>query len=119
MKTTAEHDERMAKMTFASVYPHYVAKIEKKGRTVEELQQVIQWLTEFEEEEVKNLIDEEVTFEMFFQRANLNSRANLITGSICGYRIEEIENPVTRQIRYLDKLVDELAKGKAMEKILR
>ncbi|MEN1759969.1 DUF2200 domain-containing protein [Anoxynatronum sibiricum] len=119
MKTTPEHDGRMAKMTFASVYPHYVAKIEKKGRTVEELQQVIRWLTEFEEEEVKNLIDEEVTFEMFFQRANLNPRANLITGSICGYRIEEIENPVTRQIRYLDKLVDELAKGKAMEKILR
>ncbi|MDW7678224.1 MAG: DUF2200 domain-containing protein [Bacillota bacterium] len=118
MKTTPEHNERMAKMTFASVYPHYVTKIEKKGRTVEELHQVIQWLTEFNEEEMKNLIDEEATFEAF-QRANLNPNAHLIKGSICGYRIEEIENPVTRQVRYLDKLVDELAKGKPMEKILR
>lgn len=118
MKTTPEHDERMAKMTFASVYPHYVIKIEKKGRTVDELHQVIQWLTGFNEEEMKNLLDEEVTFEEFFQRATLNPNATLIKGSICGYRIEEIENPVTRQVRYLDKLVDELAKGKAMEKIL-
>lgn len=119
MKTTPEHNERMAKMTFASVYPHYVIKIESKGRTVEELQQVIQWLTDFNEKEVKALIDEEVTFEEFFQRATLNPNAHLIKGSICGYRIEEIDNPVTRQVRYLDKLVDELAKGKAMEKILR
>lgn len=119
MKTTPEHNERMAKMTFASVYPHYVTKIEKKGRSVEELHQVIQWLTEFNEEEIKKLIDEGVTFEAFFQRANLNPNAHLIKGSICGYRIEEIENPVTRQVRYLDKLVDELAKGKAIEKILR
>jgi hypothetical protein len=119
MKTTPEHEERMAKMTFASVYPHYVVKIEKKGRTVDELHQVIQWLTGFNEKEMKNLIDEEVTFEEFFQRATLNPNATLIKGSICGYRIEEIENPVTRQVRYLDKLVDELAKGKAMEKILR
>ena len=119
MKTTPEHNVRMAKMTFASVYPHYVNKIESKGRTVEELRQVIKWLTDFDEEDVKVLIDEKVTFEEFFQRATLNPNAHLIKGSICGYRIEEIDNPVTRQVRYLDKLVDELAKGKSMEKILR
>jgi hypothetical protein len=116
---TPEHNERMAKMTFASVYPHYVAKVERKGRTIEELHIVIEWLTGFDNKKIKSLIDEKVSFETFFKRAKLNPNANLITGVICGYRIEEIENPITKQVRYLDKLVDELAKGKKMEKILR
>lgn len=119
MKTTPEHDRRIAKMTFASVYPHYVTKVEKKDRTIEELHQVIEWLTGFDDKKLEELIDEKVTFETFFERANLNPNASLITGLICGYRIEEIENPLTRQTRYLDKLVDELAKGRKMEKILR
>lgn len=119
MKTTSDHDERVAKMTFASVYPHYVAKVEKKGRTKEELHQVIEWLTGYNEVVLRNLIDQNVTFESFFKNANLNLNAGLITGTICGYRIEEIENPITKQVRYLDKLVDELAKGKKMEKVLR
>lgn len=119
MKTTPEHDARIAKMTFASVYPHYLTKIEKKGRTKEELGQVIHWLTGFDESMIQVFISEKTTFEMFFKKASLNPHANLITGMICGYRIEEIENPLTRQVRYLDKLVDELAKGKKMEKILR
>ncbi|MEG3658989.1 DUF2200 domain-containing protein [Arenibacter palladensis] len=119
MKTTPEHNERIAKMTFSSVYPHYVTKVEKKGRTKDELHQVIEWLTGFDENKVKELIAEKVTFETFFQRAKLNPNANLITGVICGYRIEEIENTLTQQVRYLDKLVDELAKGRKMEKILR
>ncbi|MDX1767621.1 MAG: DUF2200 domain-containing protein [Arenibacter troitsensis] len=119
MKTTPEHNDRIAKMTFSSVYPHYVTKVEKKGRTKEELQQVIEWLTGFDEDKVKELIAEKVTFETFFQRAKLNPNAHLITGVICGYRIEEIENALTQQVRYLDKLVDELAKGRKMEKILR
>lgn len=119
MKTTPEHDERMAKMTFASVYPHYLAKVERKGRTREELHQVIEWLTGFDDKKLRALIDEKVTFETFFRKAKLNPNAPLITGVICGYRIEEIENPLTRQVRYLDKLVDELAKGRKMEKILR
>ncbi len=119
MKTTPEHDERIAKMTFASVYTHYVTKVESKGRTKKELHQVIEWLTGFDEKKLQTLIKEEVTFETFFKKAKLNSNAKLITGVICGYRIEEIENPLTKQARYLDKLVDELAKGRAMEKILR
>jgi len=119
MKTTAEHDERMAKLTFASVYPHYITKVEKKDRTKQELHQVIEWLTGFDENKLQELIDEKVTFETFFQRAKLNSNANLIKGVICGYRIEEIETPLTKQVRYLDKLVDELAKGRKMDKILR
>lgn len=119
MNTTPEHDERIAKMTFSSVYPHYVTKVEKKGRTKEELHQVIEWLTGFDEKKLQELIDEKVTFETFFQRATLNPNAQLITGVICGYRVEEIENPLTQQTRYLDKLVDELAKGRKMEKILR
>ncbi len=119
MKTTVEHNERIAKMTFAEVYPHYVIKIEKKGRTVEELHQVIEWLTGYSVEKIRELIDEKITFKTFFESANLNPNAPLITGVICGYRIEEIENPITRQTRYLDKLVDELAKGRKMEKILR
>lgn len=119
MKTTPEHDLRIAKMTFASVYPHYLKKVESKGRTKEELHQVIEWLTGYDEKKIKSLIDERVSFETFFKKAKLNPNAHLITGVICGYRIEEIENPLTRQVRYLDKLVDELAKGKKMEKILR
>lgn len=113
------HDERIAKMTFSSVYPHYLAKVEKKGRTKEELHQVITWLTGFTEKKLQKQIDDKVTFEQFFQRATLNPNANLITGVICGYRVEEIENPLTQKARYLDKLVDELAKGRKMEKILR
>ena len=119
MKTTPKHDERVAKMTFASVYPHYITKVEKKGRSKEELHQVIEWLTGFDEKKLQDLIDEEVTFETFFAFAKLNPSAHLIKGSICGYRIEEIENLLTKKIRYLDKIVDELAKGKKMEKILR
>jgi hypothetical protein len=119
MKTTPEHNERIAKMTFASVYPHYITKVERKGRTKEELHQVIEWLTGFDVKKMQDLIDEKVTFETFFRQANLNPNAHLITGVICGYRIEEIENLLTKQVRYLDKLVDELAKGRKMGKILR
>jgi len=119
MNTSDSHNERIAKMTFASVYPMYVAKVEKKGRTKEELHQVIEWLTGFNNKKLQELINEKVTFETFFQRAKLNPNAKLITGVICGYRVEEIENPLTQQARYLDKLVDELAKGRKMEKILR
>ena len=119
MKPTADHNERIAKMTFASVYPHYVKKVESKGRTVEELHEVIQWLTGFDTKKLQELIDENATFETFFKNANINPNATLITGVICGYRIEEIENPLTKQVRYLDKLIDELAKGRKMEKILR
>lgn len=119
MNTTPEHDKRIAKMVFASVYPHYVTKVETKGRTKEELHQVIEWLTGFDENKLQELIDEKVTFETFFERASLNPSASLITGVICGYRIENIETPLTKQARYLDKLIDELAKGRKMEKILR
>lgn len=119
MKTTPEHNERIAKLTFASVYPHYVTKVEKKGRTKEELHQVIQWLTAFNDKKIQKLIVKKATFEKFFEDAALNPVADLIKGVICGYRIEEIQNPLTRKVRYLDKLVDELAKGKKKEKILR
>lgn len=119
MKTTPEHNERIAKMIFASVYPLYIMKVEGKGRTKKELHQVIEWLTGFDDKKLKKLIDEKVNFETFFKKAKLNPNAHLITGVICGYRIEEIDNPTTKQSRYLDKLVDELAKGRPMEKILR
>jgi hypothetical protein len=119
MKITDEHNERIAKMTFASIYPMYVEKVEKKGRTKAELDQVITWLTSFDRKKLQELIKENATFETFFQRASLNPNAHLITGVICGYRVEEIENPLTQQVRYLDKLVDELARGRKMEKILR
>lgn len=119
MKVTPEHNERIAKMKFFSVYPHYVTKVEKKGRTKEELHQVIEWLTGFDDEKIQELIDEKVTFETFFERAQLNPNAQLIKGVICGYRIEEIDNELTQKTRYLDKLVDELARGRKMEKILR
>lgn len=117
--TTPEHDARIAALTFAGVYPHYVTKIEKKGRTKEELHQVIEWLTGFDEEKLDTLIEQKVTFKEFFQQAELNPNAGLIKGVICGYRIEDIETPLTRQCRYLDKVVDELAKGKKIEKIMR
>jgi hypothetical protein len=119
MNNSSTQNERIAKMTFASVYPLYVAKIEKKGRTIEELNQVIEWLTNFDQHKIQELIKENATFEVFFQQASLNPNAHLITGLICGYRVEEIENPLTQQVRYLDKLVDEVAKGRKMEKILR
>ncbi len=119
MTTTPEHDQRIAKLTFASVYPHYITKVESKGRSKEELLQVIEWLTGFNEAYLDELIQEKATFETFFQRATLNPNASLIKGVICGYRIEDIVTPLTKQTRYMDKLVDELAKGRKMEKILR
>lgn len=119
MNNTNNHDERIAKMTFSSVYPHYLAKVEKKGKTKEELHQVIQWLTGYDDKSLQEQIDEKVTFETFFKNAKINPNAQLITGVICGYRVEEIANPLTQKVRYLDKLVDELAKGKTLDKILR
>ena len=119
MNTSNAHNQRIAKMSFSSVYPMYLAKVEKKGRTKEELHQVIEWLTGFDNEKLQDLIEKKVSFETFFQNASLNPNAHLITGVICGYRVEEIEDPLTQQVRYLDKLVDELAKGRKMEKILR
>lgn len=119
MDSSNTHDQRFAKMTFASVYPLYLKKLDRKGKTKEELHQVIEWLTGFDNKKLHELIKENVTFETFFQSASLNPNAHLITGLICGYRIEEIENPLTQKVRYLDKLVDELAKGRKMEKILR
>lgn len=119
MRASDTQHVRMAKMLFASVYPLYVAKIEKKGRTVEELQEVVTWLTGYNKEQLQELIAAKVDFETFFKQAKLNANARLITGVICGYRVEEIEDPLIQQVRYLDKLVDELAKGRKMEKILR
>ncbi|OAD45157.1 DUF2200 domain-containing protein [Polaribacter atrinae] len=119
MKDTSHHDERIAEMKFFSVYPHYVTKIEKKGRTKEELHQVIEWLTGYNESKLKELIESKVTFKTFFSGATLNPNVHLIKGVICGYRVEEITNTLTQQVRYLDKLVDELAKGRKMEKIIR
>jgi hypothetical protein len=119
MKVTPEQDARIAKMSFAAVYPMYVAKVEKKGRTKKELHEVIKWLTGFDDKALQKLLNENVSFDTFFKRAKLNPNAKLITGTICGYRVEDIEFPLTRKARYLDKLVDELAKGRAMEKILR
>ncbi len=118
MGSTATN-ERVSKMPFASVYPHYVTKVEKKGRTKEELHKVIQWLTGYDEKALKEIITKKIDFETFFKKAKLNKNASLITGVICGYRVEEIEDPFMQKVRYLDKIVDELAKGKAMEKILR
>lgn len=119
MKDTSSHDEKIAKMSFASVFPHYVNKVEKKKRTKEELYQVLEWLTGFNEEKINALIDQKVDFQDFFAKAKLNPNAHLITGVICGYRVEEIQNPLTQKVRMLDKLVDELAKGKSLDKILR
>ena len=119
MKTSPEHNQRIAKMSFASVYPHYLVKIQKKGRSEAELLTVIEWLTGFTQMQIRALIEEHVNFEVFFERATLHPNAAFIKGVICGYRIEEIQNPLTRKVRYLDKLVDELAKGKLMNKILK
>lgn len=111
--------ERVYRMPFASVYPHYVTKVEKKGRSTAELHQVITWLTGFDDDAIAKHIEAGTSFEEFFAAADLNPSSELITGVVCGVRVQEIEDPVMRQVRYLDKLVDELAKGKAMEKILR
>jgi hypothetical protein len=119
MKTTPEHDQKIATMTFSSVYPHYVNKVVRKGRTEEELIIIIEWLTGFDQNQIQDLISKKVTFQEFFADADLNENAHLIKGVICGYRVEEIETPLTQQVRYLDKLVDELARGKKMESILR
>lgn len=119
METTPTQDAKISKMTFSSVYPLYLVKIEKKGRTKKELHQVIEWLTGYNEAKIAELSCSQVTFKEFFEKAQLNEQATLITGVICGYRIENISDPITRQVRYLDKLVDELAKGRKMEKILR
>ena len=119
MDNSNAHNERIAKMIFASVYPMYVAKVEKKGRTKKELLEVIEWLTGFDNKKLQELVKENVTFETFFEQATLHPNARLITGVICGYRIEEIKDALTQKVRYLDKLVDELAKGRKMEKILR
>ncbi len=119
MNNSSTHDARIAKLTFAAVYPMYVQKVEKKGRTKKELHLVIEWLTGFNAKKLQELIKDKVTFETFFQKATINPKASLITGVICGYRVEDIKNPLTQKARYLDKLVDELAKGRAMEKILR
>ena len=119
MRNSLNQDERIAKMIFGSVYPLYLAKVEKKGRTKEELDQVITWLTGFSQKQIENHIKNRSTFESFFDEAILHSNASLIRGVICGYRIEEIEDPLTKKVRYLDKLVDELAKGKKIDKILR
>jgi hypothetical protein len=119
MNNSSVTNQRFAKMTFSTVYPLYLAKVEKKGRTREELDQVIAWLTGFDHEKLEELIKQNVTFEVFFQQASLNPHAKQITGLICGVRLEDIQEPLTQQVRYLDKLVDELAKGWKMEKILR
>ena len=119
MKNTLTQDQKIAKMTFASIYPHYVNKIEKKNRSKDELHEVIKWLTGFKFEELEKFIEQNITFESFFMNATLNKNAHLITGTICGIKVEEIKNPITKQVRYLDKLVDELAKGKDLDKILR
>ncbi len=119
MKSSNNQNHRIAKLIFGSVYPMYVTKVTAKGRTQAELDEVIHWLTGFDKAELQKLIDEKVTFETFFERATLNPNAKLITGVICGYRVEEIEDPLVQQARYMDKLIDELAKGRKMEKILR
>lgn len=112
-------EQRIAQMSFASVYPHFVTKVERKGRSIQELHEVIFWLTGFSEKELQSIIADKITFTEFFSLAKLHPNASLITGSICGYKIQEIQDPLMRKVRYLDKLVDELAKGKALDKILR
>ena len=116
---TQTHDEKIALLSFSGVYPHYLAKVTRKGRSQEELHAVIQWLTGFDEAEIAYFLQTPVTFAEFFAQARLHPNAGKITGAICGYRVEDIQNPLTQKIRYLDKLVDELAKGRKMEKILR
>ncbi|MFZ2593440.1 MAG: DUF2200 domain-containing protein [Minisyncoccia bacterium] len=119
MNETPEHNVKMAKIVFASVYPYYVKKVESKGRTKEELLEVITWLTGFNEKKLQELIDKKVTLKEFYTQAKINPKARFITGLICGYRVEEIKNRITKRARYLDKLIDELAKGRSMDKILR
>lgn len=119
MTDTSHHDARIAQMTFASIYPMYVTKVVKKGRTEAELRTVISWLTGYDEVELDAHREAKTTFEDFFAGATLNPNASLIKGVICGYRVEEITNALTQQVRYLDKLVDELAKGRPLAKILR
>jgi hypothetical protein len=119
MKVTPEHDKRMATLSFAEVYPHYITKVEKKGGTKQEVHQVIEWLTGFTSKQIQEFLEQKTSFQEFFAQATLNPNASMIKGIICGYRIEEIETPLTRNIRYLDKLIDEIAKRKKMEKILR
>lgn len=119
MQASKEQDQKIAKMSFSSVYPHYINKVEKKGRTKDELLQVIEWLTGFGPHEIESINNEQISFEEFFNRAQLNPNASLIKGLICGYRVEEIEFSLTKKVRYLDKLVDELAKGKSLDKIFR
>ena len=121
MKVTAEKNEKVANMIFASIYPLYLARLEKNGRTKEELDQVIGWLTGFDNKMVQTFIDEKVTFEVFFQKAKIHPNAHLIKGVVCGYRIEEIEDEfeVYKRCRQMEKLIDELAKGRKMDKILR
>ena len=110
---------RIFTTSVASVYPHYVTKVEKKGRTKAELDEVIEWLTGFDEATLERHLAQETTFEDFFEQATLNPHVDQITGSVCGVKVQEVEDPLMRQIRYLDKLVDELAKGRPMEKVLR
>ena len=119
MNSNEKQIERIEKMPFSSVFPHYVQKIEKKNRTIDELYEVLEWFTHFNKGDIDQAIAEKWTFKDFFNRAKLNQNSHLITGSICGYIIEEIENPLMQNVRKLDKLLDELAKGKKMEKILR
>jgi hypothetical protein len=116
---TPEHHARVAILTFAGVYPHYVTKVEKKGRSEAELLEVIQWLTSYTKVDLDCHVAAKSTFQTFFDQANLHANAHLITGSICGYKIQDLDNELTRAVRYLDKLVDELAKGRPMAKILR
>ena len=116
---TPEHHARVAALTFSGVYPHYVAKVEKKGRSEAELLEVIQWLTGYTQADLDRHMAAKSTFQTFFDEANLNANAHLITGTICGYKIQDLDNELTRAVRYLDKLVDELAKGRPMAKILR
>ena len=119
MDKIAKQNQRIAKLTFGSIYPLYLAKIKKKGRDEAELIEVITWLTGFDNLEIQKAIKDELTFETFFNKAKLNPNAKLIKGVICGYRIEDIANPLTRNVRYLDKLVDELAKGRDINNIMR
>ncbi|TKV25719.1 DUF2200 domain-containing protein [Arthrobacter sp. NamB2] len=119
MKTDEKTLARVHRMPFSAVYPHYVTKVEKKGRTKAELHQVITWLTCFDDTDVERHLKQETPFEAFFADARLNSKAPLITGVVCGVRVEDIEDPVMQKVRYLDKLVDELARGKSIEKVLR
>ena len=114
-----KNNERVYKMSFASVYPHYITKAEKKGRTKAEVDEIIFWLTGYNEKDLQKILDDKTDFETFFTQAQINPNASKITGVICGYRIEEIEEELMQQIRYLDKMIDELAKGRKMEKILR